>query len=252
MDNIGFRFNNFSLYYDKIPALQNINLTIPLHKLTSLIGPSGCGKSSFLRSLNRMHDFTRGVHFEGELLWYDKKNILNINDVETFRRKVGMVFQRANVFPMSIFDNVAYGLKLNLDFDKKNTKDIVFDSLKSVGLFDEVKGRLDESALKLSGGQAQRLCIARMIAISPEIILMDEPTSALDPVSTGVIEKLILKLKEQYTVIIVTHSMSQARRLSDDVIFFYLGEVIESGTAKKIFESPEKKITKEYITGSFG
>lgn len=240
------------LYYGGKMALSNISLNIPEKKVTALIGPSGCGKSTFLRSLNRMNDLIDGVKIEGSI-FIDDINIYDKNiDVVTLRKKVGMVFQKSNPFAKSIYENVAYGPKINGINDKKQLLEIVENALKNAAIWDEVKDRLDDSALGLSGGQQQRLCIARTLAVNPEIVLMDEPASALDPLSTSKIEELIVQLKENYTIVIVTHNMQQAARISDNTAFFYLGELIEYDKTKKIFTNPDKKQTEDYITGRFG
>lgn len=240
------------LYYGSKMALNNVSLSIPENKVTAFIGPSGCGKSTFLRSLNRMNDLIDGVKIEGKIL-IDDVNIYDKNiDVVTLRKKVGMVFQKSNPFAKSIFENVAYGPKINGLNDKKQLEEIVETALKNAAIWDEVKDRLGDSAMGLSGGQQQRLCIARTLAVNPEIVLMDEPASALDPLSTAKIEELIFHLKEKYTIVIVTHNMQQAARISDMTAFFYLGELIEFDKTKKIFTNPDKKQTEDYITGRFG
>jgi phosphate transport system ATP-binding protein len=233
-------------------ALNNVSVSIPENKVTAFIGPSGCGKSTFLRSLNRMNDLIDGVKIEGKIL-IDDVNIYDKNiDVVTLRKKVGMVFQKSNPFAKSVFENVAYGPKINGLSDKKQLEEIVETALKNAAIWDEVKDRLGDSAMGLSGGQQQRLCIARTLAVNPEIVLMDEPASALDPLSTAKIEELIFHLKEKYTIVIVTHNMQQAARISDMTAFFYLGELIEFDKTKKIFTNPDKKQTEDYITGRFG
>ncbi len=243
---------NLNFYYGEKHALKNINLNIFSKKVTAIIGPSGCGKSTFIRILNRMNDFVIDSKVEGEVL-IDGKNILdrNLNPVE-IRRKVGMVFQKPNPFPKSIYENIAYGLKINGWKSSVEIEKRVIESLQKAALFDEVKDRLKESALSLSGGQQQRLCIARCIAINPEIILFDEPCASLDPISTAKIEELIVELKKDYTVVIVTHNMQQALRVSDYTAFFLMGELIEYDETKKIFENPKDKRTEDYITGRFG
>ena len=241
-----------SLFYGSKMALNHISLDIPSKHVTALIGPSGCGKSTFLRTLNRMNDLIPGVKITGEIL-IDGFDIYNKDvDAVNLRKKVGMVFQKSNPFAKSIFENVAYGPKINGINNKNELAEIVERSLQRAAIWDEVKDRLQDSALGLSGGQQQRLCIARTLAVDPEVVLMDEPASALDPISTGKIEELIYQLKENYTIIIVTHNMQQAARVSDYTAFFYLGELIEFGKTKKIFTKPEKKQTEEYITGRFG
>ncbi len=246
------KVKNITLYYGKKMALNSVSMDILSKQVTALIGPSGCGKSTFLRSLNRMNDLIPGVRITGEIL-IDDFNIYDKQvDVVNLRKKIGMVFQKSNPFAKSIFENVAYGPKINGIRDHKQLKEIVETSLKRAAIWDEVKDRLHDSALGLSGGQQQRLCIARTLAVNPEIILMDEPASALDPISTSKIEELIFHLKELYTIIIVTHNMQQAARVSDYTGFFYIGELIEFGKTKKIFTNPEKKQTEDYITGRFG
>lgn len=243
---------NMDLYYGAKQALKNISIKIPEKKVTAFIGPSGCGKSTFLRSLNRMNDLIDGVKIEGNIL-IDGINIYDNNiDVVTLRKKVGMVFQKSNPFAKSIYENIAYGPRINGLKDKKQLDEIVETALKNAAIWDEVKDRLGDSALGLSGGQQQRLCIARTLAVNPEIVLMDEPASALDPLSTSKIEELIVQLKEKYTIVIVTHNMQQAARISDNTAFFYLGELIEYDKTKKIFTNPDKKQTEDYITGRFG
>jgi phosphate transport system ATP-binding protein len=240
------------LYYGVKQALKNISIQIPEKKVTAFIGPSGCGKSTFLRSLNRMNDLIDGVKIEGTIL-IDGINIYDNNiDVVTLRKKVGMVFQKSNPFAKSIYENVAYGPRINGLKDKRQLDEIVETALKNAAIWDEVKDRLGDSALGLSGGQQQRLCIARTLAVNPEIVLMDEPASALDPLSTSKIEELIVQLKEKYTIVIVTHNMQQVARISDLTAFFYLGELIEFDKTKKIFTNPDKKQTEDYITGRFG
>ena len=240
---------NLELFYGDNKALKNIN--IESKKVTALIGPSGCGKSTFLRTLNRMNDLIEGVKINGEIL-IDGKDIYKDYDEIDLRKKVGMVFQKPNPFPMSIYDNIAYGPRIHGIKDKKTLDEIVEKSLRGAALFDEVKDRLKKSALGLSGGQQQRLCIARTIAVSPEIILMDEPTSALDPISTNKMEELMDQLKKQYTVVIVTHNMQQAGRIADKTAFFLSGEVVEYGKTEDIFYRPKDKRTEDYITGRFG
>jgi phosphate transport system ATP-binding protein len=243
---------NMDLYYGAKQALKNISIQIPEKKVTAFIGPSGCGKSTFLRSLNRMNDLIDGVKIEGTIL-IDGINIYDNNiDVVTLRKKVGMVFQKSNPFAKSIYENIAYGPRINGLKDIKQLDEIVETALKNAAIWDEVKDRLGDSALGLSGGQQQRLCIARTLAVNPEIVLMDEPASALDPLSTSKIEELIVQLKEKYTIVIVTHNMQQAARISDNTAFFYLGELIEYDKTKKIFTNPDKKQTEDYITGRFG
>lgn len=243
---------NMFLHYGTKMALNNISIKIPEKKVTAFIGPSGCGKSTFLRSLNRMNDLIDGVKIDGNIL-IDGINIYDKNiDVVTLRKKVGMVFQKSNPFAKSIYENIAYGPRINGMKDKRHLDEIVEKALRNAAIWDEVKDRLGDSALGLSGGQQQRLCIARTLAVNPEIVLMDEPASALDPLSTSKIEELIVQLKENYTIVIVTHNMQQAARISDMTAFFYLGELIEFDKTKKIFTNPEKKQTEDYITGRFG
>ena len=253
MENtIRLKVNNFNFYYDKFQALKDINMEIQENKVTALIGPSGCGKSTFLRSINRMNDLIEGVRYEG-VIEFDGKNIFNPdNDIVELRKKIGMVFQKPNPFPKTIYENIVYGPKLHGEKDKKVLDEIVINSLKAVALWDEVKDKLHQSALGLSGGQQQRLCIARAIAVKPEILLMDEPTSALDPISTLKIEELIRELQKDYTIIIVTHNMQQAARISDFTGFFYQGKLEEFDKTDVIFTNPHKKKTEDYITGKFG
>ena len=252
MKETKIKSKDLTLFYGTKMALNNISLDIPEKQVTAFIGPSGCGKSTYLRTLNRMNDLIPGVKITGEVM-VDDFNIYDKNvDSVNLRKKIGMVFQKSNPFAKSIFENVAYGPRINGQNDKKKLKEIVEISLQRAAIWDEVKDRLHDSALGLSGGQQQRLCIARTLAVDPEIILMDEPASALDPLSTSKIEELIFALKENYTIIIVTHNMQQAARVSDNTAFFYLGELIEHGKTKKIFTNPDKKQTEEYITGRFG
>ncbi|WP_051205564.1 phosphate ABC transporter ATP-binding protein PstB [Salinimicrobium xinjiangense] len=240
------------VFYDDFMAIKGIDMNIRANKITAFIGPSGCGKSTFLRLFNRMNDYVDGFRLEGEIL-IDGENIYKKKvNVEQLRKQVGMVFQKPNPFPKSIYENVAYGLKIQGIKDKNFLRQKVEDSLKQVGLWNEVKEDINKSALALSGGQQQRLCIARTLAVEPSIILMDEPTSALDPISTAKIEELIYELKEKYTIVIVTHNMQQAGRISDYTAFFYMGELIEYDKSKKLFTNPEKKQTENYITGRFG
>ncbi|TDT51237.1 phosphate ABC transporter ATP-binding protein PstB [Fonticella tunisiensis] len=242
---------NLNLYYGNNHALKNINLDIRKNAITALIGPSGCGKSTFLRTLNRMNDLIENVRITGKVL-YEGKDIYDNYDVIELRKKIGMVFQRPNPFPMPIYDNIAYGPRIHGNNNKAELDEIVENSLKSAALWDEVKDRLKKSALGLSGGQQQRLCIARALSVEPEVLLMDEPTSALDPISTMKIEELLLELKKKYTIIIVTHSMQQAARISDYTAFFLSGEVIEYDETNKIFSNPRDRRTEDYITGRFG
>jgi phosphate transport system ATP-binding protein len=242
---------NLDLYYGSVQALKKINCDIPINAVTALIGPSGCGKSTFLRVLNRMNDLIAGVKIDGEVL-FEGKNIYNDFDVIELRKRIGMVFQKPNLFPMSIYDNIAYGPRIHGIKSKIKLDEIVEKSLKGAAVWEEVKDRLKKNALGLSGGQQQRVCIARVLAVEPEILLMDEPTSALDPISTLKIEELMDVLKKQYTVIIVTHNMQQAGRISDFTSFFLNGEIIESGKTENIFYKPIDKRTEDYITGRFG
>jgi len=243
---------DLNVYFDEAHILKDINLKIPTNTVTALIGPSGCGKSTFVRTLNRMNDVIPGFRHEGKV-YLDGKDIYDPDmDVVELRKKVGMVFQKPNPFPKSIFENVAYGLRVHGHTDRDFIEERVEESLRAAALWDEVKDKLDKSALGLSGGQQQRLCIARTIAIEPEVILMDEPCSALDPISTTKIEDLIHKLKRDYTIIIVTHNMQQATRVSKYTAFFLHGEIVESGLTEKIFIKPKDKRTEDYITGRFG
>jgi len=243
---------NLNLYYGEKQALKNISIDIPSNKITAFIGPSGCGKSTFLRVLNRMNDLIDNVKITGEVL-IENVNIYDKQiDVVNLRKRVGMVFQKSNLFPKTIYENLIYGLKINGIKDKKILDATAEKTLKQAALWDEVYDRLHEPALSLSGGQQQRLCIARALAVEPEIILMDEPASALDPISTAKIEELIHELKNKYTIVIVTHNMQQAARVSDQTAFFYLGELIEYDKTSKIFTNPSKKQTEDYVTGRFG
>ncbi|WML35157.1 phosphate ABC transporter ATP-binding protein PstB [Clostridium sp. OS1-26] len=243
--------NNLDLYYGNTQALKKINLDIEKNAVTALIGPSGCGKSTFLRTLNRMNDLIESVKIEGEVL-FEGKDIYKDADVIELRKRVGMVFQKPNPFPMSIYDNIAYGPRIHGVKDKSKLDELVEGSLKGSALWDEVKDRLNRSALGLSGGQQQRLCIARTLAVEPEVLLMDEPTSALDPISTLKVEELMDELKKKYTIIIVTHNMQQAGRISDYTAFFLNGEIVENGRTENIFYKPKDKRTEDYITGRFG
>lgn len=241
-----------NLWYSNYHALKNISIDIPANKITALIGPSGCGKSTFLKTLNRMNDLVDGVKITGSIQ-YDNKEIFGDNiDVTELRRQIGMVFQKPNPFPMSIYDNIAYGPRTHGIKNKIALDEIVEESLKAAAIWDEVKDRLKKSALGLSGGQQQRLCIARALAVQPKILLMDEPTSALDPISTSKIEDLVGELKSQLSIVIVTHNMQQAVRISDKTAFFLLGELIEYSDTEKMFSFPEDKRTEDYITGRFG
>lgn len=240
------------LWYGNTQALKNIDIEIEERSITAFIGPSGCGKSTFLKSLNRMNDLVADVRITGEV-YYRKQNIYDAEvDVNELRRSIGMVFQKPNPFPMSIYDNIAYGPRTHGIKNKAKLDDIVEHSLRGAAIWDEVKDRLKKSALGLSGGQQQRLCIARALAVEPDVLLMDEPTSALDPISTSKIEELALELKNKYTIIIVTHNMQQAVRISDNTAFFLLGDLIEYGNTERMFEQPGDKRTEEYITGRFG
>ena len=243
---------DLNLWYGTKQALKDITLEIPEHQVTAFIGPSGCGKSTFLRTINRMNDLIDSVIIKG-LVSIDDINIYDKNiDVVQLRKRIGMVFQKSNPFPKSIYDNIAYGPRVNGIRDKKKLDDIVVESLKRAAIWGEVSNRLNDSALSLSGGQQQRLCIARSLAVNPDILLMDEPASALDPLSTAKIEELILELKENYTIVIVTHNMQQAARVSDHTAFFYMGELIEYNKTRNLFTSPQNKQTEEYVTGRFG
>lgn len=251
MENI-IEVRNLNLYYGDHQALKNINMDIKKNSITAFIGPSGCGKSTFLRTLNRMNDLIDSVRIEGSIK-IDGKEIYEKNtDTISLRKKVGMVFQQPNPFPMSIYDNIAYGPRVHGIKDKKILDKIVEDSLKQAAIYDEVKDVLKKSALGLSGGQQQRICIARALAVQPEILLMDEPTSALDPISTLKIEELMEQLKQKYTVVVVTHNMQQAARVSDDTAFFLVGDLVEFGSTKQMFSYPKDKRTEDYITGRFG
>jgi phosphate transport system ATP-binding protein len=250
-DNHKVSIKDLNLYYNEVQALKNINFRIYAHEISALIGPSGCGKSTLLKTLNRMNDIVEGCRITGEVL-VDGADVYRAMDVNLLRKRVGMVFQKPNPFPMSIYDNVAFGPRthgvrsgVKLDF-------IVEKSLRDAAIWDEVSDRLKKSALSLSGGQQQRLCIARALAVAPEILLMDEPTSALDPISTAKIEDLVRELKKEYTIVIVTHNMQQAARISDTTAFFLLGELVEYGVTEKIFSMPRDRRTEDYITGRFG
>jgi len=252
MNKTKIAVRNLNLHYGKNHALKNVNMDIQNHAITAFIGPSGCGKSTFLKCLNRMNDLVDGVRIEGRIILdgediYDKRV-----DTTLLRKKVGMVFQQPNPFPMSIYDNIAYGPRLHGIHNKTRLDEIVENALKDAAIFDEVKDRLKKSAMGLSGGQQQRLCIARALAVEPEVLLMDEPTSALDPISTLKIEELMESLKKKYTVVIVTHNMQQAARVSDDTAFFLVGEVVEFNSTQAIFARPKDKRTEDYITGRFG
>jgi phosphate transport system ATP-binding protein len=244
--------NNIDVFYGDFQAIKGVSMKMRENSVTAFIGPSGCGKSTFLRVLNRMNDYVDGFGLKGDILIDGKKIYEKSVKVEELRKQVGMVFQKPNPFPKSIFDNVAYGLRIQGIKDKQFIKERVETSLKQVALWDEVKDELKKSALALSGGQQQRVCIARTLAVEPSVILMDEPTSALDPISTAKIEKLIFELKKQYTIVIVTHNMQQAARISDETAFFYMGELIEFDKTDKIFTNPSEEKTENYITGRFG
>ena len=252
MEKEKFSVGDLQLHYGSNHALKNIDLQIPEKAVTALIGPSGCGKSTFLRCLNRMNDFIPGCTIEGSVLLDGNDIYSDETDLILLRRRVGMVFQRPNPFPMSIFDNVAYGPRLHGDRDKNSLRDIVEESLRVSALWNEVRDTLHSPALALSGGQQQRLCIARAVAVQPEVLLMDEPTSALDPMATARIEELVRELRTRYTVVIVTHNMQQAARISDTTDFFLMGEMIESGPTQQMFTAPGDKRTEDYITGRFG
>lgn len=243
---------NLDLWYGTSQALKNINMDIEENSITALIGPSGCGKSTFLRILNRMNDLIQGVRITGEVRYRGKEIFGADVDINQLRRNIGMVFQKPTPFPMSIYDNIAYGPRTHEITGKAMLDDIVETSLKGAAIWDEVKDRLKRSALGLSGGQQQRLCIARALAVKPDVLLMDEPTSALDPISTSKIEELVVDLKSKYTIVIVTHNMQQAVRISDNTAFFLLGNLIEYGNTEKMFEKPQEKQTEDYITGRFG
>ena len=242
---------NLDLYYSEFKALKNINLNIQEKEITAFIGPSGCGKSTLLKSLNRMNDLVEGCRIEGEVL-LDGENIYKDMDENLLRKRVGMVFQKPNPFPMSIYDNIAYGPRTHGIRSKVKLDELVENSLRGAAIWDEVKDRLKKSALGLSGGQQQRICIARALAVQPEVLLMDEPTSALDPISTAKVEELALELKKDYTIVMVTHNMQQAARISDRTAFFLLGEIVEFGKTEQIFSMPKDKRTEDYITGRFG
>ena len=246
-----FTVRNMDLFYGSFQALKGISLDMPANEITAFIGPSGCGKSTFLKSLNRMNDLVEDCRITGDVR-LDGEDIYGNMDVSELRRRVGMVFQKPNPFPMSVYDNIAYGPRTHCITAKAELDGIVEKSLRDAAIWDEVKDRLRKSALGLSGGQQQRLCIARALAVRPEVILMDEPTSALDPISTSKIEDLVLDIKKDYTIIMVTHNMQQATRVSDKTVFFLLGEIIESGDTEQIFSDPKDKRTEDYITGRFG
>lgn len=252
MKEVKISIKDLSLFYSEKQALRNITLDIPANRVTAFIGPSGCGKSTFLRVLNRMNDLIDNVALTGEVL-IDGINIYEKNiDVVNLRKRIGMVFQKSNLFPKTIYENLVFGVKLNGSKGKKELDEIAEHTLRQAALWDEVKDRMHDHALSLSGGQQQRLCIARALAVEPEIILMDEPASALDPISTAKIEELLHSLKAEYTIVIVTHNMQQAARVSDQTAFFYLGELVEYDKTTRIFTNPSKKQTEDYVTGRFG
>ena len=246
-----FTVEYLNLHYGDFHALKNISINIPANEITAFIGPSGCGKSTFLKTLNRMNDLVEGCKIDGKI-FMDQEDVYGKMDVNMLRKRVGMVFQKPNPFPMSVYDNIAFGPRTHGIHSKSQLDDIVEKSLRDAAIWDELKDRLKKSALGLSGGQQQRLCIARALAVQPEVILMDEPTSALDPISTNKIEDLVLDLKKDYTIIMVTHNMQQATRVSDNTAFFLLGEVIEFDKTEKLFSMPRDKRTEDYITGRFG
>ncbi|MBS6443263.1 MAG: phosphate ABC transporter ATP-binding protein [Clostridium sp.] len=251
MSNIKFDVKNLNLHYGKFHALKDVNMEIPEKQITAFIGPSGCGKSTFLKCLNRMNDLVEGCNITGDVK-LDGEDIFDGMDVNLLRKRVGMVFQNPNPFPMSVYDNIAYGPRTHGIHSKEKLDEIVERSLKQAAIWDELKDRLKKSALGLSGGQQQRLCIARALAVEPEVLLMDEPTSALDPISTSKIEDLAMELKHDYTIIMVTHNMQQATRIADKTAFFLLGQVIEFDDTEKMFSKPQDKRTEDYITGRFG
>lgn len=253
-DELALDIRNFSFWYNgsSSPSLKNINMPVATKKVTALIGPSGCGKSTLLRSINRIHDLYPGNRYEGEILFHGKNILDKKTDLIELRTKIGMIFQQPTAFPMSIKENVEYGLKLQGVKDKQILAQTTSKSLKGANIWEEVKDRLNDDATSLSGGQRQRLCIARAIAVSPDILLFDEPTSALDPISTIAIEELINRLKEKYTILIVTHNMQQATRISDYTAFMYLGDLVEFGNTKQIFKAPREKLLQEYVGGKFG
>ncbi len=251
MNKSKIKIENLELYYGNFHALKNVSMEIPEKEITAFIGPSGCGKSTLLKSLNRMNDLVEGCKITGKVL-LDDQDIYRDMDVNLLRKRVGMVFQKPNPFPMSVYDNIAYGPRTHGIRSKAKLDEIVEKSLRDAAIWDEVKDRLKKSALGLSGGQQQRLCIARALAVQPEVLLMDEPTSALDPISTSKIEDLAVELKKDYTIVMVTHNMQQAVRISDETVFFLLGEVVEAGNTEKMFSMPKDKRTEDYITGRFG
>ena len=246
-----FKISSLDLYYNDFQALKNVNLTIEAKRITAFIGPSGCGKSTLLKTLNRMNDLVEGCRVEGKVL-LDNEDIYGDIDLSHLRKRVGMVFQKPNPFPMSIYDNIAFGPRTHGVRGKGHLDELVEKSLRGAAIWDEVKDRLHSPALGLSGGQQQRMCIARALAVEPEVLLMDEPTSALDPISTSKIEDLVLELRQDYTIVIVTHNMQQATRISDTTAFFLLGEMVEVGCTEDVFSMPKDKRTEDYITGRFG
>ena len=250
--DVKIAIKDLNLYYGAFHALHGINLDIERGKITAFIGPSGCGKSTFLKSLNRMNDLVEGCHISGDILLDGVDIYKDKMDVNVLRKRVGMVFQKPNPFPMSIYDNIAYGPRTHGVRSKAQLDEIVEKSLRGAAIWDEVKDRLNKSALGMSGGQQQRLCIARALAVEPEVLLMDEPTSALDPISTSKVEELALELKDRYTIVIVTHNMQQAARISDKTAFFLLGELVEMGDTERLFSTPVDKRTEDYISGRFG
>ena len=252
MNQTKLSVSNLDLYYGNFHALKNINLELPEKEITAFIGPSGCGKSTFLKTLDRMNDLIPGVRVEGQVLYRGEDIYAPSVDVNQLRREVGMVFQKPNPFPMSIYDNVAYGPRTHGVRNRAQLDELVEKSLRGAAIWDEVKDRLKKNALGLSGGQQQRLCIARALAVEPSVLLMDEPTSALDPISTSKIEELATELKKRYTIVIVTHNMQQALRISDNTAFFLLGELVEYGDTETMFSTPREKRTEDYITGRFG
>lgn len=250
--NETFVIDNLNLWYGSNHALHDVNISVPIHQVTALIGPSGCGKSTFLRTLNRMNDLVPGIKIQGSVA-FDDEDIYSGNcDVTELRKRVGMVFQKANPFPMSIYDNVAYGPRIHGIKNREKLDKIVEESLRGAALWDEVSDRLKKSALGLSGGQQQRLCIARALAVKPEVLLLDESTSALDPISTGQIEELVGQLKKDYTVVMVTHNMQQAQRVADQSAFFLMGDLVEFAPTQQLFNDPTHEETKEYVSGHFG
>ncbi len=252
MENKAFKISSLNAYYGPKQALKNITIDIAPKSVTALIGPSGCGKSTFIRCLNRMNDLVKGFRLDGNV-FYESMNLYSKDlDVIDIRNKIGMVFQKPNPFPKSIFENITFGLKIRGFYSKSELEDIVEESLKKAAIWDEVKNRLKDSALSLSGGQQQRLCIARTLAVRPEVVLFDEPCSALDPISTAKIEELMLELKKDYTIVVVTHNMQQAARVSESTGFFLLGELLEFGKTQDIFTNPKNQQTEDYITGRFG